>query len=1173
MIPLPESRDRGALFACAYLDSKLVNLEGNQQLHLFETVQEWATKADKSSLRSYFASFVGPVLNALDHITSELQGNVLSLYEDRSRKKVVALCYVVSPNQSLDQTVKGRNYAVSLIIALKRAGLKWGILTNGMLWRIYSVREKALFETYFQVHLSEVLRKRDSMEITLFANFFGASAFQSCEKGGCRLDEYRHESDMATREIEEHLENKIEDVLGRICMGFIESEGRKSYTEEEKRTIFSNSIYLLYRILFVLYAEARGFLPLQDPEYYSRSIGNLTSIAKENHSKGIADPHSRVMWNTLRELFDWINHGNRALGIPPYNGGLFDDAEKPYLANHAIQDAYLSEALFSLGFREEKDDVVRITYGDLSVRHLGGLYEGILEYQLFIAPERMVRRKEEKVYKFIPESHAGKITRADTVIEKGDIYFSQSSDERKLTGSYYTPEDIVRCIVENSLGQYLAVIEKEKEAFVSKLIEAHVTAVDDRERIRIERFIDSEIQSFLEKRVLSAKILDPAMGSGHFLINATHFITNYLVKSLYSTEWENDSVETSPLFWRRLVVERCIFGVDLNDLATELTKLSLWLITADKKKPLTFLDHHLRTGNSLLGADLNDLGTLPNNSKTLRPKEVQTTLGYPVFEKEFIPKVLQAFREMEISSEEIEDVERKKEKLKEWSRLKKDLQSVADTWLATSFGHQIAESEYCVLLNRAMEGKEIVINKKIQELASIPKNQFFHWWLEFPEVFFRHTDKDGEVGFDVIIGNPPWGSKMSSDINRLLAKKWSLSAKNVNTCALFVFESLKELKTTGFLGLLLPKVVIKNEAYYPVRKRILETCQMKQIMDFGQFPGVASDAIALIIRNEKDKQDTEISFFSGKELARKNEINQDLFLKNPSLRFSLSSSKEIQALLDKITQDSEQLNKIFKIKRGIELGQKSSIVKCEKCGKYNEAETKYYGSLEKKCKSCGTVLTISKENVIQISSLEKTSFYVQSCISGTQLQKYSIVGSYFIPANLKGIDYKEEAFTGNNILLKRISTRVEGTFIESKLLAFNTVYSLFNKDLGRDRFLYALGILNSKLMHFFYEHSYNIGMSLTTQVTIEFLSTLPIRTTSESTQGCLAKLVDRMLFLKKRLLEIARDGTCEKQNTEEEIGQVDAQIDEMVFRVYGLSDEEKRTIGKSFKPTSISSAA
>ena len=827
-------KNRGVLFAQVYIDSIITKLKDSNESGILETLKDWFAKVDRSSLRNYVSSFVGPVLDAQDFVRGDLNGNIISLFEDRNRTKLLLLCYVVDSLESLDQTVKGKNYAVSLIKALKKAGLRWGVLTNGSSWRLYYTKEKALFETFFQIDLGRVIENKDKIDMALFVQFFNAPALMLDENGKCSLDTFRQESEEATKEIEEHLQGKMEDILGKICMGFIKSEGKQSYTEEEKRAVFNNSIYLLYRLLFVLYAEARGFLSIRDQEYYEKSISKIMVTVREYHCKGTANPLEKVLWNTLSEVFNWINQGNHALGIPPYNGGLFDNDEKTYLANHSIDDTYLSEALFSLGYREKKGEIIPISYDDLSVRHLGSLYEGILEYQLFIAPEKMVRRKEKDGYKFIPGRQAGKVTRTDTVIEKGAVYFSQSSGERKMTGSYYTPEDVVRYIVDNSLGQYLTEVEKELKPIVNNFMSDHETAVDEIERHRIEKFVDSEIVAFVEKKILTIKVLDPSMGSGHFLVNAAHYLANFIVDSLCLTDWENDLVDTSPLLWRRRVVEKCIFGVDLNVLATELAKLSLWLITADNRKPLTFIDHHMRTGNSLLGVDLKDLGDLPNVANRKMSQAFQVSLLYPTFRDTFIPRVLKIFNDMEVFSEDIGDVDRKKSKLREWERLKTDLKYVAYAWLATLFDYRLDRDEYQCLLKKAIYDGGITIDSRIDRIANSPENRFIHWWLEFPDVFFGMDIKDNNVGFDVIFGNPPYGN-----IVRTAEKKAMINftTRDVNEIAAnFIERSLQITKKNGVIGFIVANSIAVNSRAAVVRKQIREHMSISKMALFGIRP-------------------------------------------------------------------------------------------------------------------------------------------------------------------------------------------------------------------------------------------------------------------------------------------------------------------------------------------------
>jgi hypothetical protein len=1117
-------RNHGVLFARAYLDSKLAELKADQQTYLVETLKEWFDKTDDSSLKAYVTSFVGPVLDVLGHIRGELGENFLTLYSDRSRQKAVSLCYVVGPRESLDQTSKGRNYAVSLIIALKKIGLKWGIVANGLLWRLYCVEEKAPFETYFQVDLGEALRTRDSKEIFLLAEFFGATAFLPSETDRCRLDDNRHESDEETMEIEKHLESEMESILGKICMGFIESEGKKSYAEDEKRVVFSNSIYLLYRILFVLYAEARGLLPLQNQEYYEKSIEKLMSIARNNHSKGITDPHSREMWNSLCELFDWINRGNRTLLIPPYNGGLFDDGEKPYLANHVINDGYLSEALFDLGFRDERGNIAKINYNDLSVRPLGSLYEGILEYQLFIAPERMVRRKEEKVYRFLPETLAGKVTRTDTVIEKGDIYFSQSSEERKLTGSYYTPEDVVQYIVENSLGQYLVDVSKELRALIDNHVEAHTTAIDDKERKRVEKYIDSELLSFIENRVLSIKVLDPAMGSGHFLVNATHFLSNFIVESLYSTEWENDSVDTSPLSWRRRVVERCLFGVDLNDLATELAKLSLWLITADRGKPLTFLDHHLRKGNSLLGTNLLDLGTLPRNGKEEQDKNIQTVLSYPFFGKEFVPKVLQFFGEMEVSSEDIRDVEKKKENLKEWEKLKKDLENVADAWLATYFGYGITENEYQFLLNKAMTGKETAVDEKVRRTAVSPKNRFFHWWLEFPEVFFGlgRGGKDG--GFDIVVGNPPYGAELSKSESDLL-KSMYVDDETRNTASYFILRGLELVRENGYLAYIVPKQLTYISSWGYVRKSLLKA-NIVRIIDVSEaFHDVELEQVLFIAKKERATSNEVTVGFSNNCKIEETTTRRENF---DERRFPLWINDENHSIFNKILSGSTPLIDVAHVNWGGPVAKYLSKSKTE-------------GSIP--------------------------------CVRGREIRRYNVAPEYFIrKENIVPTYYVK----GEKLLFQRIvsrcgsrlignyrDARIVGTYCNDDFYADKTATLVWNSTISLK---YLLGLLNSRLISWF-AHRYLWNRS---QLTMEFMygyaREFPLRiSVQDAMKTQIVSLVERMLDLNKSLNEMGDKIIDERTRIEEEIRKTDSEIDELVYRAYGITEDEKRLIENVLK--------
>lgn len=151
-----KAKNRGVLFAQVYIDSILAKLKDANESSLLETLKEWFAKADKSSLGNYVSSFVGPVLDVQGFVRGALSGNIVFLFEDRNLAKRLSLCYVVNSDESLDQTVKGKNYAVSLVKALKKAGLRWGILTNGNIWRRIMLRKKRRSRLFFRLTLEEL---------------------------------------------------------------------------------------------------------------------------------------------------------------------------------------------------------------------------------------------------------------------------------------------------------------------------------------------------------------------------------------------------------------------------------------------------------------------------------------------------------------------------------------------------------------------------------------------------------------------------------------------------------------------------------------------------------------------------------------------------------------------------------------------------------------------------------------------------------------------------------------------------------------------------------------------------------------------------------------------------------------------------------------------------------
>ena len=196
----------------------------------------------------------------------------------------------------------------------------------------------------------------------------------------------------------------------------------------------------------------------------------------------------------------------------------------------------------------------------------------------------------------MPAGEAGK--KFTDSVEAGCLYLVTDKGERKATGSFYTPEYIVKHLVKNTLAP-----------LIDPMMEEAIWSED--------------LRKDLLKKLLSIKVLDPAMGSGHFLVEATDYIAREIIHAkeiARHEDLESEDVAENDIHWaRREVVRNCIYGVDLNPMAVELAKLSLWLTTVASNKPLSFLDHHLRCGNSLIGAELDKLATLPGGQAEQTP--------------------------------------------------------------------------------------------------------------------------------------------------------------------------------------------------------------------------------------------------------------------------------------------------------------------------------------------------------------------------------------------------------------------------------------------------------------------------------------------------------------------------------------------------------------------------
>ena len=763
----------------------------------------------------------------------------------------------------------------------------WGILTNGRQWRLYHRQTSYRLDSFYEVDLAALLSENGDLDsFRYFYNLFRGNAFLPDPSGTSFLDLVLGESQQYTVAVSDDLKNRVYDALRLLIGGFLDfHRNHFDRANPPLDEIHTNCLILLYRILFILYAESRDLLPLDNPNYAVQY--SLNHLATDIHEKLDGDiafaPGANLSWTRLRQLFTLINDGWED-HIPQYNGGLFNPGQHPFLERYVIGDDALAQVIELLTRSEQGE---RITYRDLDVRHLGDIYEGLLEYQPRIADQDLVivsKRKRETVE---PPSSSNQ----EVAYQEGEVYLLTDNDERKATGSYYTPDYIVRYIVENTLAP---------------LCEGKT--VDE---------------------ILSLKVLDPSTGSGHFLVGVVDYLAEELITHPDAPHMtETASEETELAYWRRRVVESCVYGVDLNPMAVELAKLSLWLHTVAKGEPLSFLDHHIRCGNSLIGAKIENLPNLPELRRHRSTGETQTEFQ---MEFPFTDRVAAAIghylliEEMESrTADQIHAKERELDIAQQMLRLHK---GVANLWTSVYFGNDVSQSDYHQALN-ALHSRDtnalenLPFYRRAQDIAT--EKKFFHWEIEFPEVFRDQYGREKDnPGFDAIVGNPPWSGKENMLTEEDYDYLRNLDVDNLNYYPYFIVISLGMTRLNGGFAMVLPDSLL-IKAYRRTRQYILNNHTLREITHLTKpFEDVDHDVIIMRAISGKIQNDyimcrivpyqsTRIELTDAIQVRQESWNNEQL-----DFRFNLLLDEKIEAISNKLSDVGIDYKSICETHEGI----------------------------------------------------------------------------------------------------------------------------------------------------------------------------------------------------------------------------------------------------------------
>jgi hypothetical protein len=615
----------------------------------------------------------------------------------------------------------------------------YGIATNGLFLRLIRDSGRLIKLTYVEFDIKRMMDEDKYSEFTLLYRLLHASRFprNKAEADQCLLEKYYQDSIETGNRIRDGLSLAVKESLVALGKGFLQHEHNTALREKiQAGTLSSKDYYrqllrIIYRFLFLMVTEERDLV--YDPEDKSEATQRLKkfylqfySIArlrKLSESHYVYEAQFNDLWQGLVNTFILFEAGGRGkkLGIQPLDGDLFSSQAIPDLEGSLINNKLLLECVKKLNeFKDENKNLVAINYRSLDVEELGSVYEGLLELH--------------PVIENIEASNPAHI----------NFTFHEGTD-RKTTGSYYTRPELVNELIKSAL---IPVIE---------------------ERLK-EHTGNTVAQS---KALLKLKVCDAAAGSGHMILAAARTIAWYLARVQSGEENPAPSVYRKCL---REVIQHCIYAVDYNPDAVELCKLALWLEGHNSGKPLSFLDHKIRNGNSLVG--VTDLSVLQKpipdeafNPVTGDDKEVckelkkrnaayrktkQTDLfssqGQQI--KKDTEALNSAYAEMEgIEQDSVEAVQQVKNRFGKVRESVFHEEKACHIWTAAFFktyssiddptnpsSERLAQYFYAPTQYGRLVGEAEKLNEK---------HKFFHWPLEFPDVF-------EQGGFDVMLGNPPW---------------------------------------------------------------------------------------------------------------------------------------------------------------------------------------------------------------------------------------------------------------------------------------------------------------------------------------------------------------------------------------------------------------------------------
>ncbi|MHB8203095.1 MAG: Eco57I restriction-modification methylase domain-containing protein [Desulfomonilaceae bacterium] len=1248
-----------ALFSDYYLAERLPNLAEWQEdpkpayVSLSKTYQRASTRLANKTVETIQSHLFEPVIQTLGfhlkktkHRKPGAAEPSYGLYAGVGDNKAICTAlvypwgrYLDGKDYTRDADTADENPGAVVVSILERGETPWAIVTNGRIWRLYSAKAHSRATNYYEIDVEELL-SQDTSEFsdlaTAFRYFwllFRKQSFvgQAQHREGRAvvasfLDQLFNDSENYAKELGDRLKERIfEDIFPHISDGFIsfilKRDGAQAdLSQEALDDVFQGTLSLLYRILFLLYAEARDLLPVKEVRgYYEASLKKIKEEVADIAGKIVDEVEQRLkkgfrndeygLFERLMKLFRVLDSGDATLNVPFYNGGLFlsnpeKDDETPeavnarFLNSVKLADRYLAGAidLLARDLDRKTQALAFIDYKSLGVRQLGSIYEGLLEFRLRIALEKMAIVKGKKTEEIVPYCEAVKEKRQiltigrgkfgeERVLPKGTVYLENDKRERKATGSYYTPDHIVKYIVENTVGP---VLTDKFEALRPKLRKAQTDkrAFDDRQKaftkakMKLEPEIKADlIGQGLVDELFDVKVLDPAMGSGHFLVEAVDFITDKTLDFLNAFPWNPLSVHLAKMrqeimkemenlgitidanrlsdvnLLKRHILKRCIYGVDLNPMAVELAKVSLWLDCFTLGAPLSFLDHHIKCGNSLIGVTVDDVKDKLQES--IQADEEAFPLLTGILQSSFagIMSATEFMRKVgEQSDLTIWQVKQSREKFREALDTLAPFKGILDVYTSQWFGNapsvtgqrksdrsrnpsiEFLKSSEAQVLTSAKESYSKISDsgRKVLRAAKLAAKdrRFFHWELEFPEVYYEKGQRKHRPGFDAVIGNPPYvGFHGAEDTKPYMRQRYVTCVGKFDTYVPFWERALAVARHQGRVGFINPSGFMKRDHGSKLRELILKTT-VERIHDFLHecvFEGAINYVCVLAILKDTPENNHGIRFTSGKTLdlspssLPQSSLTAESWItvtEKEDIHIKVSETSSILRLSDIADVVAEGIvtghNEVFLTHEQSEIGQNALREKIGRCALRGDSVDRY------EFKWDGTVLIYPyfwfKGKTVALSEEDfrhhapKTYEYLcrnRAKLAGRKWFERSSK-KWFELWNQRNLLHQE----ATKLVIQENSVRCELGFDQSRFFYLDTCCGISpREDSGLSKW-YLLAILNSALIDRVFRQSTVPKAQGHFIHKPMFLKNLPIRVINFATsQNERAKLVKELLLL------------------------------------------------------------